>query len=257
MERGAKTKQSIEKIIIIWLMLKFFFCSFMEKFKTRSCYFLYESSSVRESFFRGKCFHQFASAEWARIKSLWNFHTYNVPFYYFVNWKVFSCYPARLPTLMMIKEREKLRASAETACEEMWLLSQADLLRKISHWSWIDDSKFTMSFHPRQFTRFSFWLTSRIICIIILIIVNVNSIFFFHFRIAFSNFIFFLFVLRNRLEEIERNYVMLRMHYWKAYCIKNGFLKSFNSIQFRFLNLSRKLFFFSLYFHDISLNHRQ
>lgn len=51
MERGAKTKQSIEKIIIICLMLKFFFCSSMEKFKARSRYFLYESSSVRESFF--------------------------------------------------------------------------------------------------------------------------------------------------------------------------------------------------------------
>lgn len=91
-------------------------------------------------------------------------------------------------TTPMTAREENWEHDVETACEEMWLLSQADLLRKINHRSKFDDSKFTMSFHPRLFTRSSFRLTSGIICIIIFIIVNVIFLIFFllFWRIAFD-----------------------------------------------------------------------
>lgn len=123
MVRGAKTKQSIEKIIIICLLLKFFFCSSMEKFQAHSRYFLYES--VRESF-PWKVLHtipinDFGSSERARIESSWNFHKHTM------------CRSITLLTGKSFRgirrddddygddgEREENREhDVETACEEM------------------------------------------------------------------------------------------------------------------------------------------
>lgn len=80
---------------------------------------------------------------------------YNVPFYYFVlTGKFFSWHPA----WWRWRRERKAREKHGNRMRENVVLSPSLSLRKLHHWSSIDDSKFTMSLHPP--TRLPFIVSS-------------------------------------------------------------------------------------------------